>query len=100
MSKNKRYFWGSFGITMSLILLLCGMCTVDYYTRKIGFGNNTPIACLTSVSPQKTELQICTLGIQKNMDVTKSLEILDTIQDGIEKAVIWIRETAGEITSN
>ena len=67
MSKNKRYFIGSFWITISLIFLLAGLCTVDYHTRRIGFGNDTPIAQLISLPTGRSVLQIHILGLDLDL---------------------------------
>ncbi len=62
MSKNKRYFLTSLSVTFLLVLFLFGLCTVDYHTRRIGFGDDTPIAAVTSTS-SGSMLHIDILGL-------------------------------------
>ena len=39
LNRNARIFWTSFFCTLCVIALLYGLAVVDYYSRKIGFGD-------------------------------------------------------------
>ncbi len=86
LSKNARYFWGSFSITLCVILLACGLITADYHTRWIGFGDDTPIACIVPAENGRKILQIRALGANRSIDVTGGFEAVDRVRDFIEQA--------------
>lgn len=67
---NARYFWGAFTVTLCLIGLFCGLASAEYYTRQIGFGDDTPIACLARETDGELVLQIDILGAQASWDLS------------------------------
>ena len=51
--KERRCFWASFFTTLCLIMLVCGMITVDYQSARVGFGQSQPLIRIL-VSEEKT----------------------------------------------
>lgn len=68
--KDRRCFWASFFSTLCLIILACGVITVDYQTTKVGFGERQPMI-LVQVSEEKTTLSLHVLGMGGEWDITK-----------------------------
>lgn len=81
--KDRRCFWASFFSTLCLIILVCGVVTVDYQTTKVGFGERQPMI-LVQVSEGKTTLSLHVLGMGGEWDITE----LDSWTQRAESTVI------------
>ena len=67
--KERRCFWASFFTTLCLIMLVCGMITVDYQSARVGFGQSQPLIRIL-VSEEKTSLSINIMGAGGEWDIT------------------------------
>lgn len=85
-SKNVRRFFASMVVTFCVVTLFLGIITVDYNTRWVGFGNDMPIACITTTQQGTKQVEINTMGIKQAVDITAGY-----------KAVKWTKQSAGEV---
>ncbi len=69
-----------------MILLVCGLVTADYHTRWIGFGDDTPIACVVPAENGRKILQIRTMGSNRSIDVTGGFEAVERVKGFLEQA--------------
>lgn len=67
MSKNARSFFMSMGITVCLLVLLSGMLYVDYQTRRIGFGDSTPVVSIVE-NEDREAVRFYALGADASID--------------------------------
>lgn len=85
-SENKKYvkyFFISMVVTLCLSVCLMGAIVVDYNTRWVGFGNDAPIACVTTTPHGEKKLEVNALGMEKSVDITAAY-----------KTVQWTEQTA------
>lgn len=84
--KETRCFWASFFATLCLIMLVCGIVTVDYQTARVGFGQSQPLI-LVQVSEEKTSLSIHVLGAGGEWDVTAADKWIQNAENAVLAAV-------------
>lgn len=92
LSRNTRCFLASFAATGCLILLVCGMVTVDYHTARVGFGRKEPMI-LVEVAQEKTSLRINAMGLEREWDITQA----DQWFRRVENAAITALEKGNEL---
>jgi hypothetical protein len=82
-SKNVRYFFTSMMVTLCVAFCIMGIITVDYNTRWVGFGNDAPIACVTTSQQGAKTFDIHVMGVEKSVDVSS-----------LYKATRWTQQAA------
>ena len=92
--RNTRYFWGAFFITLCVILLGCGLLTVDYNTRWIGFGDDSPMVGLIVTADGGNALEIKVMGTEETLDFTgfqKQIKnLVESGEDFLEEMVDFL----------
>lgn len=68
-NRRKRIFGISFITAFCTILLVLGVVSADFESRKMGFGDKTPPLSVMEDS-EEVILRIYSLGIDKELDVT------------------------------
>lgn len=79
--RNRRPFWMALGITLFLLILVCGLVMVDYEGRKMSFGDNQPPLQVIHLPGDRAQLSVKTLGWEGSWDITTLDRAFDFICD-------------------
>lgn len=79
--RNRRPFWMALGITLFLLILVCGLVLVDYEGRKMSFGDNQPPLQVIHLPEDRAQLSVKTLGWEGSWDITTLDRAFDFICD-------------------
>ena len=79
--RNRRPFWMALGITLFLLILVCGLVLVDYEGRKLSLGDNHPPRPVIHLPGDRARLSVKTLGWEGSWDITTLDRAFDFICD-------------------
>ena len=85
-SKNIRCFFTAMVVTLCLAACGLGIVTVDYNTRWVGFGNDAPVACVTTTPQGAKKFEINALGIEKSVDITAGYKAAQWTEQAAQQA--------------
>lgn len=74
----KKYFWGSFCITIIIAVFVAGMITVDFRCTKTMTGVETEAFTITETG-ENTNLYIDTLGLKTSVDITYFVNFIEIV---------------------
>ena len=83
--KNVRCFFTAMVVTLCLSACVFGMLAVDYNTRWVGFGNNAPIACVTTTPQGGKKFEINALGVERSVDITAGYKAAEWTQKAAQQ---------------
>ncbi len=85
-SKNVRYFFTSMIVTLCIASCVMGIITVDYNTRWVGFGNDAPVACVTTTQQGAKTFDIHVMGVDKSVDISVAYNATRWTQQAAQQA--------------
>ena len=93
-SKKMRYFFTSMGTTLCVAVFCFGVLAVDYNTRWVGFGNDAPIACVTTTQQGEKELEINAMGAEHAVDITAGYKAAKWTKKTAQQTAQWAKNAA------
>lgn len=85
MSFGKRSVLILLFLLLCSALVLCGLAAAEYYTRSVGFGDDTPPIRLERDEAGGTRLYLHTLGIEKTYDLQPLVGFWESVKQFINE---------------
>lgn len=81
---QRAWFWIPFAVTLSLLVLLAGLVTVEVRCRQMGLGDYTPPLALSTVTGNRTLLHYDLLGWEGDLDLTFVDNLVEYVEEKLQ----------------